>query len=105
MFETAELGRKLSKKDYEAEVPKLRTELLRVQNELREKAAFSVVVIIGGLGSVKGAAAGSLLYGMSIAFAPAYHPLDYTYYSIILTFVILAVVLAVRPYGLFGRAE
>jgi len=64
-----------------------------------------VVVIIGGLGSVKGAAAGSLLYGMSIAFAPAYLPLDYTYYSIILTFVILAVVLAVRPYGLFGRAE
>jgi branched-chain amino acid transport system permease protein len=64
-----------------------------------------VVVIIGGLGSVKGAAAGSLLYGMSIAFAPAYLPADYTYYSIILTFVILALVLAVRPYGLYGRAE
>ena len=64
-----------------------------------------IVVIIGGLGSVKGAVAGSLLYGMSIAFAPAYLPADYTYYSIILTFVVLAVVLAVRPFGLFGKAE
>jgi branched-chain amino acid transport system permease protein len=64
-----------------------------------------VVVIIGGLGSVKGAVAGSLLYGMSIAFAPAYLPADYTYYSIILTFVVLALVLAVRPYGLYGRAD
>jgi branched-chain amino acid transport system permease protein len=64
-----------------------------------------VVVIIGGLGSIKGAAAGSLLYGLVVAFAPAYLPTDYTFYSIILTFVLLALVLAVRPNGLFGRAE
>ena len=64
-----------------------------------------VVVIIGGLGSIKGAAAGSLLYGLVVAFSPAYLPTDYTFYSIILTFVLLALVLAVRPYGLFGRAE
>jgi branched-chain amino acid transport system permease protein len=64
-----------------------------------------IVVIIGGLGSVKGAVAGSLLYGMVTAFSPAYLPSDYTFYSIIFTFVILAVVLAVRPNGLFGRAE
>lgn len=63
-----------------------------------------VVVIIGGLGSIKGAVAGSLLYGMVIAFSPAYLPSQYTYYSIILTFGLLAVVLAVRPNGLFGRA-
>ena len=62
-----------------------------------------IVVIIGGLGSVKGAVAGSLLYGMVTAFSPAYLPSDYTFYSIIFTFVILAVVLAVRPNGLFGR--
>ncbi len=62
-----------------------------------------VVVIIGGLGSIKGAVAGSLLYGMVIAFAPAYLPSRYSFYAIILTFVLLAVVLAVRPYGLFGR--
>jgi branched-chain amino acid transport system permease protein len=64
-----------------------------------------IVVIIGGLGSVKGAVAGSLLYGMVTAFSPAYLPADYTFYSIIFTFVILAVVLAVRPNGLFGRSE
>jgi branched-chain amino acid transport system permease protein len=64
-----------------------------------------VVVIIGGLGSIKGAAAGSLLYGLVVAFSPAYLPSDYTFYAIILTFALLAVVLAVRPHGLFGRAE
>lgn len=62
-----------------------------------------VVVIIGGLGSLKGAAAGSLLYGMVVAFSPAYLPSQYTYYAIIMTFGLLALVLAVRPYGLFGR--
>lgn len=64
-----------------------------------------VVVIIGGLGSIKGAVAGSVLYGMVVAMAPAYLPTSYTFYAIILTFVLLALVLAVRPYGLFGRVE
>ncbi|SDU78404.1 branched-chain amino acid ABC transporter permease [Jiangella alkaliphila] len=62
-----------------------------------------VVVIIGGLGSLKGAAAGSLLYGTVVAFSPAYLPSQYSYYAIIMTFGLLALVLAVRPYGLFGR--
>jgi branched-chain amino acid transport system permease protein len=62
-----------------------------------------VVVIIGGLGSIKGAVAGSVLYGMVVAMSPAYLPSRYTFYSIIFSFVLLALVLAVRPYGLFGR--
>ena len=62
-----------------------------------------VVVIIGGMGSLGGAAAGSLLYGIATTFAPSYLPTDYAYYSIIATFIILALVLALRPYGLFGR--
>lgn len=62
-----------------------------------------VVVIIGGLGSIKGAVAGSLLYGLVVQFSPAYLPSQYTFYSVILSFVLLALVLAVRPYGLFGR--
>ncbi len=62
-----------------------------------------VVVIIGGLGSIKGAVAGSLLYGLVVQFAPAYLPTQYTFYSVIFSFVLLALVLAVRPYGLFGR--
>jgi branched-chain amino acid transport system permease protein len=62
-----------------------------------------VVVIIGGMGSLVGAAVGSLLLGITTNFAAAYLPSDYTYYSIIFTFVLLAIVLAVRPLGLFGR--
>jgi len=62
-----------------------------------------VVVIIGGMGSLGGAAVGSLLLGLTTNFAAAYLPSDYTYYSIIFTFVLLALVLAVKPLGLFGR--
>ena len=62
-----------------------------------------VVVIIGGMGSLGGAAIGALLLGLTTNFAAAYLPANYTYYSIIFTFVLLAIVLAVRPLGLFGR--
>jgi branched-chain amino acid transport system permease protein len=31
-------------------------------------------------------------------------PENYTFYSVIFTFALLAIVLALRPYGLFGRA-
>ncbi len=62
-----------------------------------------VVVIIGGMGSLGGAAIGSLLLGLTTNFSAAYLPANYTYYSIIFTFVLVAVILAVRPLGLFGR--
>ena len=62
-----------------------------------------VVVIIGGLGSIKGAIAGSLLYGLVVQFSPAYLPTQYTFYAVIFSFVLLALVLAMRPYGLYGR--
>ncbi len=62
-----------------------------------------VVVIIGGMGSLGGAAVGSLLLGLTTNFASAYLPSNYTYYAIIFTFVLLAIVLAVRPLGLWGR--
>lgn len=64
-----------------------------------------IVVIVGGMGSLKGALAGSLLLGAVTAFAPAYLPANFTHYSIIFTFVLLGAVLAWRPYGLFGRPE
>ena len=53
----------------------------------------------------RGAVAGSLLYGMVLAFSPAYLPSDIFFYSIIFTFALLALVLAVKPNGLYGRAE
>jgi len=48
-------------------------------------------------------AGGALLLGLVSTFAAVYLPETYTYYSIIFTFVLVAVVLAVRPLGLFGR--
>ena len=62
-----------------------------------------VVVIIGGMGSLFGAAVGSLLYGFITSFSAVYLPASYTNDGILITFVILAIVLAVRPFGLFGR--
>jgi branched-chain amino acid transport system permease protein len=66
-----------------------------------------VVVIIGGMGSLIGAVAGSLLYGLVFAFSAVYLPTTSdnccTQYSIVFTFILLALVLAFRPQGLFGR--
>jgi branched-chain amino acid transport system permease protein len=62
-----------------------------------------VVVIIGGMGSLGGAAIGALMLGFVSNFSAAYLPSNYTYYSIIFTFGLVAMVLAVRPLGLFGR--
>ena len=47
MFDAVELGRKISKEDYEAELPELRTRLLKAQ-ALLEKAGFPVIVLING---------------------------------------------------------
>ncbi len=66
-----------------------------------------VVVIIGGMGSLGGAAVGALAYGALSNFGGVYLPTTSanccTEYSVILTFALLTVVLAIRPYGLFGR--
>ena len=48
MFETAELGRKVSKSAFNEQVTELRTELLEVQQELR-KADFPAIVLFGGV--------------------------------------------------------
>ena len=49
MFEAAELGRKVSSKDYKAQVPALREELLDVQGQLRDAGRSSVIVLFGGV--------------------------------------------------------
>ncbi len=48
MFEAAELHRKVSKKEYEAAVPDLRTQLLAAQRKL-VKSKRSVIVIVSGV--------------------------------------------------------
>lgn len=58
-----------------------------------------VVVIVGGMGSLSGAAIGALIIGLAEQIGLFYAPT----YSIFITFVIMAAVLAVRPQGLLGR--
>lgn len=62
-----------------------------------------IVVIIGGMGSLGGAAVGALALGLVDAFGDVYLPEGYTNYSILLIFALLVAVLATRPLGLFGR--
>jgi branched-chain amino acid transport system permease protein len=63
-----------------------------------------VVVIIGGLGSLGGAALGAFLLGLVNQLSSVYLPANYTSYSILLTFALLIGVLAIRPAGFFGRS-
>jgi branched-chain amino acid transport system permease protein len=67
-----------------------------------------VVVIVGGMGSIFGAAAGAILYAFVLNFSGTYLPTTgsncCTQYSVVFTFVLIALVLAFRPRGLFGRA-
>lgn len=58
-----------------------------------------VVIIVGGLGSLLGTIVSALLLGQILSFSLAYAP----EYSMFLVFVPMAIVLAVRPQGLFGR--
>lgn len=55
MFESAELGHKIDKATYDAEVPALREALLNAQYDLLENAKFPVIILIGGVdGAGKG---------------------------------------------------
>ena len=60
-----------------------------------------VVVVIGGMGSIAGALVGSLLVGIVNAFGV----LAFPGLSVVLTFAVMAVILIVRPWGLFGAPE
>lgn len=48
MFEVAELGHKVSKADYKEQIPTLRTQLLTVQQQLRDQD-YSVIILISGV--------------------------------------------------------
>jgi polyphosphate:AMP phosphotransferase len=49
MFETAELGRTVSKKEFKERVPTLRESLLTTQQELRTSAKFPVIIVFAGV--------------------------------------------------------
>ena len=60
-----------------------------------------VVVVIGGMGSLPGAYLAAVLVSVLGVFGVTYIPQS----TLVLIFVIMVVVLMVRPYGLFGRPE
>jgi branched-chain amino acid transport system permease protein len=60
-----------------------------------------VVVVVGGLGSVPGAYLAAVLLGVLNAFGIVIFP----QISLVLAFLVMAVVLVVRPWGLLGREE
>ena len=61
-----------------------------------------VVVIVGGLDSVLGALVAGLLVGLVEGLAAAYLGGEY---KLLATFIVLVVILMLRPYGLFGTHE
>src|SRR6516225_3595702 len=69
--------------------------------DLRIIVEVFVVVVIGGLGSILGAFVAAVLVSELNAFGILIFPKI----SIILVFLVMAVVLIVRPWGLFGKAE
>ena len=68
--------------------------------DVRFLLASLVVVIVGGMGSILGAAIGAVLIGLSEQIGSVYFPT----YAVVFTFLIMVVVLAFRPQGLLGRA-
>jgi branched-chain amino acid transport system permease protein len=60
-----------------------------------------VVVVLGGIGSVTGAALGALLIGLTDTFGKVFFPSV----SSILIYVLMAAVLVWRPNGILGRRE
>jgi branched-chain amino acid transport system permease protein len=61
--------------------------------------ASLVVVIVGGMGSIPGAALGAVIIGLAEQLGSVYIPT----YAIVVTFLIMVLVLALRPQGLLAR--
>ncbi len=69
--------------------------------DLRIIVEIFVVVVIGGLGSIEGAFVAAILVSLLNAFGILVLPKI----SLVLVFLLMAVVLVIRPLGLFGKKE
>ncbi|MCA1380560.1 MULTISPECIES: branched-chain amino acid ABC transporter permease [Bradyrhizobium] len=67
--------------------------------DIRFLLASLVVVIVGGMGSIPGAALGAVIIGLAEQLGSVYIPT----YAIVVTFLIMVLVLAIRPQGLLAR--
>jgi branched-chain amino acid transport system permease protein len=76
-------------------------ESVNLQMDLGVIVEAFVVVVVGGLGSITGAALASILIGLLHAFGVWLVPKS----VLVLAFAAMALVLIVRPFGLLGRAE
>ena len=76
-------------------------ETVNLQMDLSILIEAFVVVVVGGLGSVTGAFWSALLIGMLHVFGSWWLPQS----TLVLIFVVMAVVLILRPHGLLGRAR
>ena len=58
-----------------------------------------IVVVIGGLGSLAGTVLGALIFGLLRSFGILFVP----QFETLFVFILMAIVLVVRPQGLLGR--
>src|SRR5262245_3483623 len=58
-----------------------------------------IVVVVGGLGSLKGSVVGSLIIGQAETFGKAWLP----GLSMLMIYLVMALIVLLRPQGLFGR--
>jgi branched-chain amino acid transport system permease protein len=75
-------------------------EAVNLHMDLSMISEVFVVVVVGGLGSVTGAYLAAVLIGILHAFGILIFPKI----TLVLVFLVMAVVLVVRPYGLMGKA-
>lgn len=76
-------------------------------------ALFALValpaIIVGGLDSLKGAVVGGLVVGVSMALTKTYQPIVAPWlganFENVVPYLIMLLVLLIRPYGLFGTKE
>ena len=76
-------------------------------------ALFALValpaIIIGGLDSLKGAVIGGLIVGVAMALTKTYQPQFAPWlganFENVIPYLLMLVVLLIRPYGLFGTRE
>ena len=80
------------------QLPKGGADLLMDMNVI---AAAFVIVVVGGMGSIIGAYLAAVLIGELSAFGILIIPQS----TLIMMFLVMAVVLVIRPHGLFGKPE
>ena len=72
--------------------------MLVVGEDWRILTLTLIVIIIGGMGSLGGTIVGALITGLIYSFATAYIP----EFSLFILFLPVAIILSIRPHGLFG---